>query len=785
MVNISKFGDSAIKFKFTDNDHYLFNGEIEVPINSLLLVLDESDMVTFKKIDGDPFVSFLISNSNFASKNDLENFYKTSMVGSTGGGSESGITSGDVESMIEASLQDYYDIDEIDAALSGKADSSAVTEAINSAVSGKADTSAVTESINAAVSGKADTSSVYTKSEVDTALSGKADTSAVTEAINSAVSGKADTSAITTSITSASTDTQVPSAKAVYDSNPWFILQNPNNSQRGVVSKLAEYYDTNIGQQSYIFGSGNPWSGQPIMARGQYSYAFGLQTSAMTQGAVAEGRETLASNLFSHSEGEGVKATNIAEHSQGRYNVSNQASTTFGNSGNTLFSVGNGTSDSARHNAFEIRQNGDIYITKDGADVKLQEQLGGGSITIDPSLDSGSTNAVANSAITTAINAKENHLTNYIKTWDLKYNYDFGHSALYFTYRHKDSEVSGWFPFANINSKSVASGTDFSLIETSAITTSVTSSSTDSQVPSAKAVYDALQESGGGGVSESAFTAYSAATDARISEDEEVTAAALNALNDELSTKQDTLVAGDNITISGNVISAIGGGGGKAINAGRGISVTTGETADTVSFNLPISASTNGYGIILHSGSTASTGAIASGNKSYAALNSIAFGLSSSTHCNSSIAVGEYNNIQKAGYGAFALGNNNIISTYGAGALGEYLISNASNEVSCGKHNISRGNNFNFGNSGDTLFTVGNGDTNSTRHNALEIRQNGDIYFPDTDNTTYQNFYEKPMVRLQDMYAALGGLKLVKLTQSAYDALSPNYDSNTLYVITD
>jgi len=33
------------------------------------------------------------------------------------------------------------------------------------------------------------------------------------------------------------------------------------------------------------------------------------------------------------------------------------------------------------------------------------------------------------------------------------------------------------------------------------------------------------------------------------------------------------------------------------------------------------------------------------------------------------------------------------------------------------------------------------------------------------------------------VYAQLGGLKLVKLTQSAYDALSPNYDSNTLYVI--
>lgn len=33
------------------------------------------------------------------------------------------------------------------------------------------------------------------------------------------------------------------------------------------------------------------------------------------------------------------------------------------------------------------------------------------------------------------------------------------------------------------------------------------------------------------------------------------------------------------------------------------------------------------------------------------------------------------------------------------------------------------------------------------------------------------------------VYDQLGGLKLLKLTQSAYDALSPDYDSNTLYVI--
>lgn len=36
---------------------------------------------------------------------------------------------------------------------------------------------------------------------------------------------------------------------------------------------------------------------------------------------------------------------------------------------------------------------------------------------------------------------------------------------------------------------------------------------------------------------------------------------------------------------------------------------------------------------------------------------------------------------------------------------------------------------------------------------------------------------------VKETRAALGGLKLVKLTQSEYDALSPNYDANTLYVI--
>ena len=35
------------------------------------------------------------------------------------------------------------------------------------------------------------------------------------------------------------------------------------------------------------------------------------------------------------------------------------------------------------------------------------------------------------------------------------------------------------------------------------------------------------------------------------------------------------------------------------------------------------------------------------------------------------------------------------------------------------------------------------------------------------------------------VYSQLGGLKLIKLTQNEYDNLSPDYDSNTLYIIKD
>ena len=74
--------------------------------------------------------------------------------------------------------QGYQTSEDVQTAISGKADTTAVTQSISEATSGKADTTAVTQAISEATSGKVDTTTytAYTAA-TDTALEGKADIS--------------------------------------------------------------------------------------------------------------------------------------------------------------------------------------------------------------------------------------------------------------------------------------------------------------------------------------------------------------------------------------------------------------------------------------------------------------------------------------------------------------------------------------------------------------------------------------------------------------------------------
>ncbi len=279
-----------------------------------------------------------------------------------------------------------------------------------------------------------------------------------------------------------------------------------------------------------------------------------------------------------------------------------------------------------------------------------------------------------------------------------------------------------------------------------------------------------------------------------------------NAITAATSTKQDTLVSGTNIKTINNQsilgegnIEIQGGSGGKAVSAGTNISITTGETADTINCTLNAKNGTgessfiaNGtYGGIMNS----ATGVCAT-----------AFGLSNEANSRASFVIGgsNYGNGEYSfagGSSSEAIGNNSFAFGYGAKAIGTYSIAfgsyfplaNNTAEVAIGKANVS---NTGSTDADKTLFSVGNGTNSSNRHNAFEIRQNGDIYITKdgqdvklqdqlggggTVDTEITSASTNPVTSAA-IYNQFGGLKLVKLSQSEYDSLTTK-DSSTLYII--
>ena len=241
-----------------------------------------------------------------------------------------------------------------------------------------------------------------------------------------------------------------------------------------------------------------------------------------------------------------------------------------------------------------------------------------------------------------------------------------------------------------------------------------------------------------------------------------------------LSGKQDTLIAGENITISGNVISAEGGG--KAISGGTNISITTGETADTINCTLPISATTLGLECFVVESNSKTGNSITENNFIGGSSNKIG-GNGVKRKFNRNFIWGQGNQIVDDNWAYDASSTTNIICGWGnkiSGAnnsntsifgygnesyenhqtlFGYYNKSINGFETSFGQYNNSVSASTTFGDSGNTLFAVGNGHYNG-RHNGFEIRQNGDVYIVDTNDTSTTNWYQKPMIKLQDQ---LGG----------------------------
>lgn len=141
---------------------------------------------------------------------------------------------------------------------------------------------------------------------------------------------------------------------------------------------------------------------------------------------------------------------------------------------------------------------------------------------------------------------------------------------------------------------------------------------------------------------------------------------------------------------------------------------------------------------------TGSTNMTVGAGNTLGGSNSMAFGQSNRVNGKRCFGAG-YGN-QVGGSSSFALGQNLIVDGDMAIVVGAGNEAYNEAEFACGEQNKTRQSDT-WG-KGGTLFTVGNG-VKATKHNALEIRQNGDIYIADTDAPG--EFYEKPMRKLQDM----------------------------------
>lgn len=564
MITLTKSGNT-IKFTFQNNGHYLANGTIEVPVNSLILVADDSEMATFKKAaSNDIFISAFYSDLGMSraqliswwQANAVRDYGTTAaevqaMIDSAIASGASGVSSAEVQSMIDSSTVDFFDdakyvsssqtinfyhgntfkiaIDASDFIIDGMVDDVRIENGyliidFNTA-SGKQD-------IQIPISDIFDASNYYTKAEVDAIASAKTDNSdfnAYTANTKNLINAKLDSSAFTeytaatdvviaakadySAVTLADTQLQTnidneASARTSADT----ALQNAIDAEASARTEADSTLDGKIMGVSAItsahtsddtihFTTGTVQSLIDSSISGKVDNSTYTAYTAATEAVLSGKMDTSAYTPIEVSSAITENDTNPVEggvlYDELRINNSSEVTLewTCGDidSCTTNNYPSGGTCSKIQ---FEVVENGDGWTQNEvgfdfhrssGESGWIHLEVSNGVITVDNY-----------GGVTYSING--NIVTVEYQSIAANVEYIYCGYENHWTVKAIVGDVIPLIDQVSANTISLANK-----VETSAITSAVTSASTDNEIPTAKAVYDAIPTGGTG-------AAYSAGT---------------------------------------------------------------------------------------------------------------------------------------------------------------------------------------------------------------------------------------------------------------------------------
>lgn len=117
----------------------------------------------------------------------------------------------------------------------------------------------------------------------------------------------------------------------------------------GLLSRASGHFSHAEGTRTVASINNAHSEGDATVASGRQAHSEGAQTTASGYCSHSEGYLTVSSGYFSHAEGHGTIAAGRNQTAMGKFNVKDTTS---------LLIVGNGTSDTARKNAFKLDASG-------------------------------------------------------------------------------------------------------------------------------------------------------------------------------------------------------------------------------------------------------------------------------------------------------------------------------------------------------------------------------------------------------------------------------------------